>query len=56
MNKFLNINGLKTFLNKLIEVFASEEEVSQVENDTENYVLNVDYSQLQFDTTEIIKN
>ena len=56
MNKFLNFQGLAVLLRELIERFATEEEVSQVENDTENYVLNVDYSQLQFDTTEIIKN
>lgn len=55
MKNFLNLNGLATFLNKLRETFATEVEVQQVENDTDTYVLNVDYSQLQFDTTEIIK-
>ena len=54
--QFLNINGLTTFLNKLIEIFATEAEVQQVENDTDTYVLNIDYSQIQFDTSQIISN
>lgn len=54
MTKFLDITGLTTFLSQLKEKFATISEVSQVEEDTETYVLNVDYSQIEFDTSEIV--
>lgn len=54
MAKFLNINGLTTLLNQLKEKFATQIEVSQIEEDTDTYVLNIDYSLLWFDTSEIV--
>lgn len=55
MAKFLNLNGLTTFLNQLKQIFATEDEVAQVEADTDTYVLNIDYENtLAFDTKEII--
>lgn len=54
-SKFLNLNGLTTLLSKLKEIFATEAEVAQVENDTDTYVLNIDYENaLAFNTSEII--
>ena len=55
MAKFLDLNGLTTFYNKLIDFFASATEVAEVEEDTENYVLNIDYENtLAFDTSWIV--
>lgn len=56
MVKFLNLNGLTTFLNQLKAFFASADEVAEVEADTDTYVLNIDYEkELAFDTKEIIE-
>lgn len=53
--KFLNLTGLTTFFAKLKQTFATTSEVSQVETDTDTYVLNIDYANtLAFDTKEII--
>lgn len=52
--KFLNLTGLTTLKNQLINFFASATEVAEVEDDTDTYVLNVDYSLIAFDTLEII--
>ena len=53
--KFLNLNGLTTFYNKLKETFATEAEVTEVEADTKTYVTEIDYdSILGFQTDEII--
>lgn len=55
MAKFLNLTGLTTLLNQLKEKFSTKAEVSQVEADTDTYVLNIDYENiLAFDTSEII--
>jgi hypothetical protein len=55
MAKFLNLSGLTTFFTQLKSIFATTSEVSQVEADTDTYVLNIDYeSTLAFDTKEII--
>ena len=55
MNKFLSFQGLTTFLNELEQKFATEAEVAQVEADTDEYVLNIDYeSTLAFDVKQII--
>ena len=55
MAKFLNLTGLTTFLNELKKIFASTAEVSQIEADTDIYVLNIDYENtLAFDTKEIV--
>ena len=54
MAKFLNLNGLTTLLNQLKQNFATEAEVGNVIIDTVTYVTNIDYSLLQFDTSEIV--
>ena len=56
MAKFINTTGLTTFLNQLKRKFATEAEVTQIELDTDEYVLNIDYeSTLAFDVKETIK-
>lgn len=53
--KLLNINGLSTLLNQLKQKFSTKAEVSQVEADTDTYVLNIDYENtLAFNTFEIV--
>lgn len=51
---FLDLTGLNTFLNQLKELFATQASVDNVEQDTNTYVLNVDYAALEFDTSEIV--
>ena len=53
---FLNLQGLTTLLNQLKEKFSTADEISAVETDTDTYVLNVDYSLITFDTSEIISS
>lgn len=56
MPDFLDILGLRTFLNQLKSLFATKESVMSVKQDTDTYILNIDYENtLAFDTTEIIK-
>jgi flavoprotein len=50
--QFLNYAGLSTLLNKLKEKLATKAAVQAVKNDTDMYVTDVDYSQIQFDTSE----
>ena len=52
--QFLNLHGLELFLTKLHDLFVTPEEVSQVVDETEMFVTNVDYSQIAFDVEEII--
>jgi hypothetical protein len=53
--KFLNLQGLTTLKNQLINFFASATEVAEVEDDTATYVTEIDYENtLAFDTAEII--
>ena len=53
--EFINLQGLTTFLGKLIDLFASAEEVAALEADTNTYVLSIDYdTHLKFDTSEIV--
>lgn len=54
MAKFLNQTGVKTLLNKIKEVFASNEETSVFIENTTNYVTDVDYNKLAFNKDWII--
>lgn len=54
MTKFLDFAGLATFLDQLKERLATTAEVTQVEDDTNTYVTNIDYSELEFDKKEIV--
>ena len=53
---FLDFNGLTTLFNRIKQIFANIAEIKQVEDDTNMYVLNIDYSLLSFDTSEIISS
>lgn len=53
--QFLDLTGLATFLAQLKNLFATQEDVAEVESDTNTYILNVDYSELEFDTSEIVE-
>ena len=53
--EFLDLIGLTTLLKQLKQKYSSKAEISQLEEDTDTYVLNIDYENtLAFDTTEII--
>lgn len=52
--QFLDITGLTCFLEQLRNIFVTPEEVAQVVDETDCYVTNVDYSQIAFDTSEIV--
>jgi hypothetical protein len=53
--EFLNLPGLATLLKQLKQKYSSKAEISQLEEDTDTYVLNIDYENtLAFDTSEII--
>ncbi len=52
--QFLDKIGLSTLLTCLKELFATQEAVADVNSDTNTYLLNVDYSALEFDTSEIV--
>lgn len=53
-NKFLDKQGLATFLAQSKELFATDTAVTEVKTTTDSYVLNVDYTPLKFDTSEIV--
>lgn len=52
--KFVNLSGVKALFKKIKETFTTKEKVSEFEYNTETYVLNVDYSLLEFNTTLVI--
>ena len=52
--QFLDLTGLTTFLNQLKGLFATQNVTTGVEADMDIYLLNIDYSILEFDTSEII--
>ncbi len=52
--QFLDTTGLATFYTQLKGLFATKNAVSEVKTNTDDYVLNIDYSQIAFDTTEIV--
>lgn len=54
MAKFLNITGVSALLSQLKQKLASSSEVADIQSETETYVTNVDYSQISFDTSEIV--
>lgn len=57
MWKFLDKIGLSYLLNLLKNIFASNKEVEQVVEETNLYVLEIDYDkELKFDTSLIISS
>ena len=53
--KYTSLNGLETFLNKLRELFATNKDVSDVADNINEYILEIDYDTLAFDTSEIVE-
>lgn len=54
--KYTSLNGLETFLNKLKELFATNKDVSDVADNINEYILEIDYeAHLEFDTSEIVE-
>ena len=52
--QYLDKNGLKTFLNQLKETFGLKSTIDIARNALDTYVLNIDYTQLEFDTDFIV--
>lgn len=52
--QIVDLAGLTTFVGQLKEVFATKEYMSDVEQNTNTYILNVDYTDLEFDTSEVV--
>lgn len=55
MAAYLDFSGLTHFVNKCKELFATTETVTSFKNDTDLYVINVDYTQIEFDKTQSYK-
>ena len=53
--EFLDFHGLSTFFAQLKNLFATKSDVTQVQDDTNLYITEVDYSQLEFDKTALIE-
>ena len=52
--KVLTLSKLSEFLTECKALFASQTEVAANDTDIETHVLNVDYTQIEFDTSEIV--
>ena len=52
--EFLDFKGLSEFLTGLLNKFATKESVNDAVQDIDTYALNVDYSSIEFDTSEIV--
>ncbi len=52
--KYISDNGLSYFLSKLKETFGTKEAVDASKEILDIYVLNIDYTQLEFDTDSIV--
>lgn len=52
--QFTDIIGLATFLTQLKELFATKEAVAEVKESTDAYIFDIDYTTLEFDTSEIV--
>lgn len=52
--KYAGIEALRTFLNSCKNLFAQKTEVDDVQQDIDTYVLNINYSDIEFDTSEIV--
>lgn len=52
--QFLDLTGLSTFLTQLKELFATKGALLEVKERTDPYILDIDYTVLEFDTAMII--
>ena len=50
----VTIRRLSEFIEYCTNIFASKKVVDQNDADINNYVLNIDYSLIEFDTSEIV--
>ena len=53
--EYLDFKGLKTFVNQVKTIFATKKDADTLTATSDPYILNVDYSALEFDTSTIIK-
>lgn len=53
--KIVTLKRLKEFLNNCRTLFALKSDVNENDVDLNTYVLNFDYTDIAFDTSEIIK-
>lgn len=53
-NQFLDKTGLSVFLAQLKGLFATKADTAEVKANTDPYIFNIDYSVLEFDTTELV--
>lgn len=54
VTKFLDSIGIKTLLNKLKTIFATKKSVNTLKEETDIYVTDVDYTEVAFETSEIV--
>ena len=52
MAKYLNDTGLGTFISLIKNAFATKTDVDNYIDETKEYVTEVDYTQIEFDTKE----
>ena len=52
--QFLDLNGLKTFLAQLPELFSTKDYLNEVKEKTDPYIFDIDYSVLEFNTDLIV--
>ena len=53
-NQFLDKIGLSVFLAQLRGLFATKADTAEVKANTDPYILNIDYSVLEFNTSELV--
>lgn len=56
MAKYLDLSGLTTFINLVKNTFVYKDEVTNYTNETKEFVTEVDYELLKFDTKECYRN
>lgn len=56
MAKYLSDTGLGTFISLIKNAFATKTDVNNYIDETKEYVTEVDYTQLEFDTKECFNN
>lgn len=54
VKQFLDLTGLSTFFSQLKELFATKANVTEVKESTDPYIFEIDYTELEFDTSLIV--
>lgn len=52
--KLIDGRGIVTFIKELKNIFATEADVTSFKAATDNYILDIDYSLLEFDTNSLV--